>query len=164
MKKKNSIIIGFFLLIFITGCAGYKPIFKSKNLPLIISNYSIEGEKFLGNKIYLKLNNLLKANKNNKDLKKINIIIKVEKNKNIASKDGAGKVLEYRVSLNAKIEVENANNNNEIVNQNFEASVNYKAQNQYSDTISLEKKSIDDLLDRIYQDFLFKLTQNTLPQ
>ena len=42
--------------------------------------------------------------------------------------------------------------------------INYKAQNQYSDTINLEKKSIDDLLDRIYQDFLFKLTQNTLPQ
>ena len=164
MKKINNLILGFFLIIYTVGCAGYEPIFKSKTLPLIISDYTIEGDKLLANKIYSPLNSLLKTNLRNEDLKKIDLIINVIKNKNISSKDAAGKILEYKININAKIEITNTMNNNEILNQNFLASVTYKAQDQYSDTLKLEKKTTDDLINKIYQDLLIKLSEKTLSQ
>tara|TARA_B110000014_G_C19716711_1_gene374715 strand:- start:70 stop:564 length:495 start_codon:yes stop_codon:yes gene_type:complete len=164
MKKINNLILGFFLIIYTVGCAGYEPIFKSKTLPLIISDYTIEGDKLLANKIYSPLNSLLKTNVGNEDLKKIDLIINVIKNKNISSKDAAGKILEYKININAKIEITNTMNNNEILNQNFLASVTYKAQDQYSDTLKLEKKTTDDLINKIYQDLLIKLSEKTLSQ
>jgi hypothetical protein len=162
MKKINNIILGFLLIIYTAGCVGYEPIFKSKKLPLIISDYTIEGETLLANKIYSKLNGLLKTNDGNDDLKKIDITINVIKNKNISSKDSAGKILEYRINIDAKIEVTNTMNSNEILNQNFMSSVTFKTQDQYSDTLKLEKKTVDDLINKIYQDFLIKLSAKTL--
>ena len=163
MKKINNLILGFFLIIYTVGCAGYEPIFKSKTLPLIISDYTIEGDKLLANKIYSPLNSLLKTNLRNEDLKKIDLIINVIKNKNISSKDAAGKILEYKININAKIEITNTMNNNEILNQNFLSSVTYKAQDQYSDTLKLEKKTTD-VINKIYQDLLIKLSEKTLSQ
>ena len=52
MKKIAYSIFLFILLIFINGCAGYEPIFGSTNLQFEIADYSIEGNKILGNKIY----------------------------------------------------------------------------------------------------------------
>ena len=64
MKK---IIYSFLLLLFLNACAGYKPIFTSTNLQFEITNYSVEGNKTLGNKIYDKLNRLSKSNKNDEN-------------------------------------------------------------------------------------------------
>ena len=55
MKKIAHPIFLFILLIFINGCAGYEPIFASTKLQFKISDYSIEGNKILGNKIYYKV-------------------------------------------------------------------------------------------------------------
>ena len=49
MKKIANLIFIILFLIFISGCSGYKPIFASKNLQFQISDYSIEGNKILGN-------------------------------------------------------------------------------------------------------------------
>jgi len=162
MKKINNLILGFFLIIYVVGCANYEPIFKSKNLPIVISDYTIEGNKLLSNKIYSLLNNLLKKNISNNDTKKIDLIIHVTKNKSISSKDNNGKILEYTVSINAKIKVNNTMNDNEILNQNFQASAAFKAQDQYSDTLKLERKKEGDLINKIYQNFLIKLTEKTV--
>ena len=69
MSSRSLDKLGFFLIIYTVGCAGYEPIFKSKTLPLIISDYTIEGDKLLANKIYSPLNSLLKTNVGNEDLK-----------------------------------------------------------------------------------------------
>ena len=81
MKKKIYLIISFILLIFINACAEYKPIFGSSNLQFQIADYSIDGDKKLGNRIYSKLYNLSKSNKNNENAKNIYIKIKVSKEK-----------------------------------------------------------------------------------
>ena len=52
--------------------------------------------------------------------------------------------------------------NNEILNENFVSSLSYKVQDQHSDTIKLEKRSIENLLDKTYQDLLIKLSENIL--
>ena len=61
MKKITYFIFSFIiLLILINGCTGYKPIFSSTNLQFKIADYSIEGNKVLGKKIYYKYHNIVK--------------------------------------------------------------------------------------------------------
>ena len=55
MKKITHLILSIALLIFINGCADYKPIFGTTKLQFEISDHTIEGNKILGNKIYSKL-------------------------------------------------------------------------------------------------------------
>ena len=58
MKKIIYLLIPLILLIYINACSGYKPIFGSSNISNIqfkIADYSIKGNKKLGNQIYSKL-------------------------------------------------------------------------------------------------------------
>ena len=54
--------------------------------------------------------------------------------------------------------------NEEIVNQNFSYSSTYKVQDQYSETIILENKSIESLINKIYQDLIIKMSEIMLDQ
>ena len=56
MKKKTNLVIAFIILILISECSGYKPIFGSIDLQFEISQYSIEGNQILGKKICIVLN------------------------------------------------------------------------------------------------------------
>ena len=79
MKKINYLIISLILLIYINACAGYKPIFSSSKLQFDIANYSIQGDKKLGNQIYSKLYNLSKSNKNNPEAQSVHVLINASK-------------------------------------------------------------------------------------
>ena len=160
MKKIFYLISLFVLLIFISGCGGYKPIFGSSELKFKIADYSIEGEKTLGKKIYYKLNNLSKSLKDNQDVKNIYFSIKVSKEKNATVKNSTGKILEYRISLKTEIQVKDFTSNNEILNKTFNYSSTYKVQDQHSETIKLENKSIETIINKIYQELLINLSQN----
>ena len=160
MKKIVYPIFSFILLIFISGCSGYEPIFGSKNLQFEIVNHSIEDDKILGNKIYAKLYKLSQSKKNDQNLKSIDLIINVSKNKNATSKDSAGKILEYKITLNTDIKVTDFITKDKILNQIFVSSLTYKVQDKYSDTVDLENRSIEDLLNKTYQELITRLAQN----
>ena len=160
MKKIIYLTFSFILLIFINGCAGYKPIFSSTNLQFKIANYSIEGDKILGNKIYSMLYSLSESKKDNQNTRDINFIINISKDKNATSKDSAGKIIEYKITLNTNVKVTDFITNDKILDQNFISSLSYRIQNQYADTVKLENKSIENLLNKTYQELLIKLTQN----
>ena len=68
LPGKNSyiykLIIPIIALILLNECSGYKPIFSTQNLQFKIDSYSIKGNKILGNKLYSKLHNISKSNKN----------------------------------------------------------------------------------------------------
>ena len=81
-------------------------------------------------------------------------------NKNETSKDSSGKVLEYKINLNTKIEIRDSSNNNIILNEIFVGSSSYKVQNQYSETLKLENTSTENLINQAYQDLLIKFAQN----
>ena len=159
MKKITSLIILFVLFISINGCSGYKPIFGSSNFEFEIADYLIEGDKKLGNQIYYKLSNLTKSNKNQREIKSIYITIKTLKEKNATAKDSTGKILEYKMNLNTKVIVKNYLTNENILDHNFILFRSYKTQEQYSETIKLETKSIEDLLNITYQELLIKLSE-----
>ena len=160
MKKIAYSIFSFFLLIFINGCTGYEPIFGSTNLQFDIADHSIEGDKVLGDKIYSKLYSLSKFKKDDQNLRSVNLIIKVSKNKNATTKDSAGKILEYKITLNTDVKVTDFITGDKILNQIFVSSLTYKIQDKYSDTIDLENRSIEDLLNKTYQELVTRLAQN----
>ena len=159
MKKINSLIILLFFTISLNSCAGYKPIFSSP-FQFKIADYSIEGEKRLGNQIYLKLLNLTKTNENQDNLVEVNLKIKTSIKKNATIKDSTGKILEYKITLNSDVKVDNYLLEENILNHNFIMSSSYKVQDQHSETLKLENKSLENLINKTYQDLLIKLSEN----
>lgn len=159
MKKINYIILNFILLILINNCAGYEPIFNTSNLKFKITNYSIKGDNYLGQKLYTKLH---AASKNNtgQNLENIDVTINITKEKKPTSKDSTGKILEYKITLKTEIKVNNYSTGDEILYENFISTDSYKLQDQYSETLKLENQSIDNLINNTFQEILIKLTQN----
>ena len=58
--------------------------------------------------------------------------------------------------------VKNYLTDNKILDQNFISSISYKVQDQYSETIKLENKSIENLINKTYQELLINLSENIL--
>ena len=162
MKKIAYPIFSIILLILISGCAGYEPIFGSTNLQFEIADYSIKGNKILGNKMYSKLYGLSKSNKDDQNLRNIDLVIEISKDKKATTKDSAGKILEYKITLNTVIKVTDFITKDNILNQIFTSSITYKVQNKYSDTINLENKSTENLLNKTYQELIIRLAQNII--
>ena len=122
MKRITFLIFTIILIISISGCAGYKPIFQSTNLQFKITNYAIEGNKVLGNKIYSNLRNLTKSLPDDQNIKNIDILINISKDKSATSKNSAGKILEYKILISAKIIVTDSIASKQILNQTFDSS------------------------------------------
>ena len=164
MKKIVYPIFSFILLIFIGGCAGYEPIFGSTNLQFEIADYSIKGNKILGNKMYSKLYGLSKSKKDDQNLRSIDLVIGISKDRKATTKDSAGKILEYKVSINTNIEVKDFLTNDPIFNHNVTSFSSYKVQDQHSETVKLENKTIENLLNKTYQDLLIKMSEKILSE
>ena len=162
MRKISYLIILLIFLINIGACTGYKPIFSSSNLEFKISDYSILGDKKLGNQIYSKLYNLSRSAKKTSETKNIYLLINVSKDKKATAKDSAGKILGYKINLSTTITIKDVMTGNEILHENFSVSSIFKAQDQYSETIKLENQTTQNLINNIYQDFLIKFSANLL--
>ena len=162
MKKVTYPIFSFILLIVMNGCVGYEPIFGTTNLQFEIVDYSIEGNKILGKKIYTKLYSLSKSKKDDQNLRSVDLIIKVSKDKIATAKNSAGKILEYKITLNTDVTVTDFLTKDKILSQIFISSLTYRAQNKYSDTVNLENKSIENLLNKTYQELVIRLAQSII--
>ena len=160
MKTIVKTLTFFILIFYVTACAGYKPIFVKSNLNFEISDYSIIGDKTLGKKLYSKLKNLSKSKKDN--VRKLIININVIKNKVATVKNSAGQILEYRISLNTEIKIKNFLNGNEVLKYKFSSSSSYKVQDQYSETVTLENKNIENLLNKNFLDLLSKMSEKII--
>ena len=162
MKKIFYLLTTFVLLIYIESCTGYKPIFGSSNLEFKIADYSILGDKKLGNKIYSKLYGLSQSTKNTSEIKNIYVSINTSQNKNATTKSSSGKILGYRINLSTTILIKDSMSENEILNDTFSFSSTYKVQDQFSETIKLENQTIENLIEKTYQNLLIKLSENLL--
>ena len=76
-------------------------------------------------------------------------MIKVVKTKNSTVKNTAGKILEYKINLNTLIVVKDFLTEKEILNKNFSYSTSYKVQDQNFETIQLENKSLDRIVEGV---------------
>tara|TARA_B110000438_G_C15808908_1_gene648708 strand:+ start:2592 stop:3086 length:495 start_codon:yes stop_codon:yes gene_type:complete len=162
MKKIIYLILSIFLLISVIGCTGYEPIFSSSKLSIKIVEHSIEGDKKLGGKIYSQLNRYFNSPNNNSDTKKVIILIDTKKDITPTVKNSAGKIIEYRVQIKTKLFMEDFKSNKELINYTINLSSSYKVQDQYFETKKIEAKTIDELLNKIYQDLLIKISETVL--
>ena len=92
----------------------------------------------------------------------ISISIEVFKDKVATVKNSKGKILEYKISLNSNINIKNYLTNDRILNKNFNPSLSYKVQDQYSETVKLENTTIENLINKIYQDLIIHLSEKML--
>ena len=162
MKKISYLLISLIFLINISACTGYKPIFGSSNLEFKIVDYSISGDKRLGNQIYSRLYDFSKSTENVTGAKNIYILINSSQNKNVTAKNSAGKILGYRVSLSTAITIKDLMTGNEILNETFSYSSTYKTQDEFFETKKLENQTIENLINTTYQDLLIKLSEKLL--
>ena len=158
MKKIYYLIVSLIIFINFSGCSGYKPIYNTSNFNFKIEDYSIGGNEKIGNQIYLNLYNLAKSNKNNQSAKKINISINSNRNKSATAKSSTGKIIEYKINLNADITIIDFLTGKTIISHSFNFFSSYKAQDRYSETIKLENKNLEDLINKLNRDLLIKIS------
>ena len=159
MKKVILLIISIILFFYLNACAGYKPIHSASNSNFIIEDHSIKGEERLANSIYKNLYNISLSNKNNSAARSISLTIETTKERRATVKNSAGKILEYEINLNTHIIIKDFLTDKSILNQNFNYTISYKVQDAHSDTLKLENKNIDNLIDKTYQDALVKISE-----
>jgi hypothetical protein len=116
------------------------------------------GDKVLGNQIYFKLRNISSTNKTD-DIQNFKIFINASKEKKSTVKDSEGKILEYKITLNTNIIINDFLTDEEILKQEFSTYSNYKVQDQYSETKNLENKTLENLIDRTHQDILIRISK-----
>ena len=158
MKKLTLLIISGILFLYVSACAGYTPIYSSSQFNFIIENHSIKGEERLANLIYRKLYNVSLSNADNLNTQSISLSVLTTKEKKPTIKNSAGKILEYEINLNSNIVINDFYTDEIILNQNFNYSISYKVQDEHSETIKLENKNIENLIDKTYQDVLIKIS------
>ena len=150
MKK-----IFFYLCIFsIFGCAGYEPLFSTKNL-----SFYIEDIKNINNDVITKK---ISKNINNNKLKgenKIVYLLEIESNiiNNIASKDSKGNPLTYNIILDVKVKVFKRNTELPINILKFDKSINYNNQANKFDLNEYKKTIIENITNKISQEILISL-------
>ena len=159
MKKIIFLIISIILFFYLNACAGYKPIYSSSNFNFIIKDHSIKGEERLANSIYRNLYNISLSNKNNTAAQSISLSIETKKERKPTIKNNAGKILEYQINLNTKIIINDFLTEKGILNKDFNYSISYKVQDAHSETIKLENKNIENLVNKTYEDVLIKISQ-----
>ena len=159
MKKVIYLIFSIILLFYINACGGYKPIFGSKNFNFVIEDHSTKGDERLVNLIYKKLYNASIANQDKKNAKSISLTIETNKEKKATVKNSTGKILEYQIKLNTNIIINDYLTNKSMLNQNFNYSISYKVQDEHSETLKLENKNIENLVNKTYQDALIKISE-----
>ena len=160
MKKITYLFLLLILTFIINNCAGYKPIFGQSNLNFEIVNHSIEGNKMLGTNIYSKFHSLSNSGKNDQNKRSFDIYINSTKKKDATTKDKSGKISEYRITLTTKVEITDFVSGNQIINETITISTTYKVQSSYSDTINLENRSIENLLNKTYEKLLIIFIEN----
>ena len=160
MKRIYYLIISLIVFINFSGCSGYKPLYSTSNFNFTIEDYSIDGNKKISNQIYLHLNNIVKSNKNNKNSKKISISIDSNKSRSATAKSSTGKIIEYRINLKSDIIILDFPTGKTILNHSFNLFSSYKAQDRYSETIKLENKNLEDLINKLNRDLLIKISDN----
>ena len=81
-----------------------------------------------------------------KDKKGVFVIsVNGKKSVDIANKSVTGKILNYNITLECDVEIKNSLSGKILYTKKITNSQNYKASSMYSDTVSKEKKIIEDV-------------------
>ena len=136
LKKEFFLIV---IFIFIFNC-NYKPLLNNDQLKqLKYHQIETRGNKRIAQIIVNKLNIV-------KDKKGVFVIsVNGKKSVDIANKSVTGKILNYSITLECDVEIKNSLSGKILYTKKITNSQNYKASSMYSDTVSKEKKIIEDV-------------------
>ena len=150
MKK----VILYFCFLLLFGCAGFEPLFSSKN----ISYYIIEIENVSKNDITKKISKKLNINKKNTDSKKKFLLkLSASKSNDVASKNAKGQVSSYKMIVDVNLEVFNSISTVPINVIKLNKDFIYQDQKNKFEQKQYEKDILENLVDKISQEIIIKL-------
>ena len=147
--KKICLLV---LVLFLTNCSGYKPIFSTKDVNFFIDKIIITDN----DKISYKIKNRLKPySSENTNKIKINLNINSSKEIKIIAKDNKGDALMFNLIINSSIEILS----NDIIEKKYKFVEKFTFKNQ-ANKFELEqyKRSLEEeLIDKIFEKLILNL-------
>ena len=147
--KKICLLV---LVLFLTNCSGYKPIFSTKDVNFFIDKIIITDNDKISYKNKKKLKPYSSENTNKI---KINLNINSSKEVKIIAKDNKGDALIFNLVINSSIEILS----NDIVEKKYKFTEKFTFKNQ-ANKFELEqyKRSLEDeLIDKIFEKLILNL-------
>ena len=140
------------LVLFLTGCSGYKPIFSTKDVNFFIDQIIIKDNDKISYKIKKRLKPYSSENINKI---KINLNINSSKEIKIIAKDNKGDALMFNLIISSSIEILS----NNIVEKKYKFNEKFTFKNQANKfELDQYKRSLEDeLINKIFEKLILNL-------
>ena len=147
MKKK---IIFISLLIFLSNCAGYKPIFTSDQANFYIEKIEISND----NKLVRKLIKSLKPYSVDNGKQSITLKLDLNKQENVIMKDAKGDPASYEIKIELKVDVVTMDGTNKL---NFKENFTFNNQSNKFELNQYKKNMETNLMNKIFENLILEL-------
>ena len=151
MKIKIQILPIILISLLLIGC-GFKKVHQSYAGSIQIENLKVSGVSKITNIVRNKIGLISSKDGRNK----INLIVKLSKNKKVKEKNISDNVTKYEVALVANIKLTDIKTSKEI-NKSFQENSQYITSQNYSDTITSENKTTKELTRKISEEIVYFL-------
>ncbi len=146
MKK----IIFISLIIFLSNCAGYKPIFTSDQTNFYIEKIEISDDS----KHVRKLIKSLKPYSVDNGKQSITLKLDLDKQENVIMKDAKGDPASYEIKIELKVDVITMNGTNKL---NFKENFTFNNQSNKFELNQYKKNMETNLMNKIFENLILEL-------
>tara|TARA_B100001121_G_scaffold44562_1_gene38229 strand:+ start:449 stop:901 length:453 start_codon:yes stop_codon:yes gene_type:complete len=147
MKKIFIIIV----LLILNNCAGYEPIFSSKDVNFYIGEITIKED----NKLIRNIVKNLKPYTIQNDKRRINLELNLDIKEAITLKDSKGNTVSEEMAI--ALEVKTILENNDQIKFNFSEKFTFNNQSNKFELNQYKKRMQINLVEKIYQDLIIRL-------
>tara|TARA_B100001115_G_scaffold162600_1_gene138312 strand:- start:11 stop:463 length:453 start_codon:yes stop_codon:yes gene_type:complete len=147
MKKIFIIIV----LLILNNCAGYEPIFSSKDVNFYIGEITIKED----NKLIRNIVKNLKPYTIKNDKRRINLELNLDIKEAITLKDSKGNTVSEEMAI--ALEVKTILENNDQIKFNFSEKFTFNNQSNKFELNQYKKRMQINLVEKIYQDLIIRL-------
>ena len=146
MKK----IILISLIIFLSNCAGYKPIFTSDQTNFYIEKIEISDDS----KLVRKLIKSLKPYSVDNGKQSITLKLNLDKQENVIMKDAKGDPASYEIKIELNVDVITMNGTNKL---NFKENFTFNNQSNKFELNQYKKNMETNLINKIFENLILEL-------
>ena len=146
MKK----IILISLLLFLSNCTGYKPIFTSDQTNFYIEKIEISDDS----KLVRKLVKSLKPYTVENGKQSITLKLNLDKQENVIMKDAKGDPASYEIKIKLNVDVITKDGNNKL---NFEENFTFNNQSNKFELNQYKKNTETNLINKIFENLILEL-------
>ena len=150
MKKK--FLFSILIIFFFTNNCGFKIVKKSEIYNFDINKIVTTGD----NRINFKIKNNLMFNSKKSEKKFVDIYLDTKKSKKVKEKNINNEITKYQITITSSIKVKELINGN-VISFIIVKTGDYSVANQYSQTLTNEKKLVEVLTNDITDDILDKI-------